>query len=50
MVSRTKRPDQVNRRDGNEAAAVVGDQLSARVTKPRHQTHPANKTTVNAIL
>ena len=29
MASRTKRPDQVNRRDGNEAAAVVGDQLEA---------------------
>jgi transposase-like protein len=29
MASRTKRPDEVNRRDGNEAAAVVGDQLEA---------------------
>ena len=29
MASRTKRKDEVNRQDGNEAAAVVGDQLEA---------------------
>jgi putative transposase len=29
MASRTKRTDEVNRRDGNEAAAVVADQLEA---------------------
>ncbi len=27
MGSRTRRKDEVNREDGNEAAAVVGDQL-----------------------
>jgi len=29
MASRTKRQDEVNRRDGTEAAAVVVDQLEA---------------------
>ena len=51
MASRTKRPDQVNRRDGNEAAAVVGDQLEALARQgARHMLMDALGEEVEAYL